>query len=476
MTEPTPAALDDQRSAGDRHALVRTMGLFSLVVYGVGDMVGSGIYATIGTAAGMMGNAVWVAFVAAMAAALLTGLSYASIASRYPRAAGAAYVTHRAFGLVFLSYVVGLAVTASGLTSMATASNAFADSLMRFTGDMPPWVIKVALLVALAAINFWGLTHSLWLNLLCTAIEVGGLVFIIIVGARFWGDVNYLETPPAAGGSLTVPLVLSATVLTFFAFIGFEDMLNVGEEVKDPRRTMPRGMILALIIVTVLYISIGITAVSVVPYSELADTKTHGAALSQITDKATPWLPAWVFTAITLFAVANTALINYIMGSRLVYGMSRQGLVPAALGRVHPRRRTPHVAIGVLFVIVLVLALSGGVKQLAGSTSLLLLTVFCLVNASLIVLKLRPGEARGGFEVPIVIPALGSLVCGGLVVRRLYDGWASWQQRHASPSDDWKAPLIALALLSGISLLYLVMRPRALPAEDETPESGPEPT
>src|SRR5215207_7788696 len=207
-------------SVGDAPHLIRTMGLFSLVVYGVGDMVGSGIYATIGTAAGIMGNAVWVAFVAAMVAALLTGLSYASIASRYPKAAGAAYVTQRAFGVVLLSYVVGLAVTCSGLTSMAAASNAFADSLRVFAPNVAPWTIKVAFLVLLASINFWGLKESLWLNLLCTTIEVGGLVFIVIVGARFWGDVNYLETPPTTSG-LTVPLVLYGTVLTFFAFIGF---------------------------------------------------------------------------------------------------------------------------------------------------------------------------------------------------------------------------------------------------------------
>ena len=446
-------------------SLARHMTLFALVVYGVGDMVGSGIYATIGTAAGMMGNAVWIAFVCAMVAALLTGLSYASIASRYPKAAGAAYVTQRAFGIVLLSYIVGLAVTASGLTSMAAASNAFTDSLLKFTGDVPPWTIKVGFLVIIAAINFWGLTHSLWLNLLCTAIEVGGLVFIVIIGARYWGGVNYLETPPATG-ELTVSLVLSGTVLTFFAFIGFEDMLNVGEEVKNPQRTMPRGMIIALCVATVLYISISVTAVSVVSYHELSDTKTHGAALAQITHKAAPWLSPWVFTAITLFAVGNTALINYIMGSRLVYGMSRQGLLPAPLGKVHPGRRTPHVAIAVLFVIVLALALSGGVKQLAGSTSLLLLSVFCLVNAALIVLKLRPGEAKGGFEVPIIIPALGSLVCISLVAKRLYDGWTSWHQRHTSPSDDWKAPLIALALLAGITVLFLLMRPTAIPEEE----------
>src|SRR5688572_31590906 len=143
MTQTTPTtttstandvALAAEGKPGDGHALIRTMGLFSLVVYGVGDMVGSGIYATIGTAAGIMGNAVWVAFAAAMVAALLTGLSYASIASRYPKAAGAAYVTQRAFGIVLLSYIVGLAVTCSGLTSMAAASNAFTDILRVFSG------------------------------------------------------------------------------------------------------------------------------------------------------------------------------------------------------------------------------------------------------------------------------------------------------------------------------------------------------
>ncbi len=464
QNDPTPV----QNAAPPQGQLIRTMGLFSLVVYGVGDMIGSGIYATIGTSAGIMGNAVWLAFACAMVAAMLTGLSYASIASRHPKAAGAAYVTNRAFGIVFLSYVVGLAVTASGLTSMAAASNAFADSLLKFSGGVPPWSIKVAFLLVLTAVNFWGLKESLWVNLLCTAVEVGGLIFIIFIGVKYWGSVNYLETPASVAGAasgLTVSLVLSGTVLAFFSFIGFEDMLNIGEEVKDPKRTMPRGMIAALGVVSLLYILVGITAVSVVDFRQLADARAHGAPLSQITSKAAPWLSPWVFTGITLFAVANTALINYIMGSRLVYGMARQGLVPAPLGKVHSKRHTPHVAIAALFFIVLTLALSGGVKQLAGSTSLLLLTVFCLVNASLIVLKRRPGESPGGFEIPIIIPALGCVVCGGLVLKRLYDGWVSWQQRNVNPSDDWKAPLIALGLLAGISLLYFVMRPRLLPNE-----------
>src|SRR5688500_6941077 len=372
------------------------MGLFSLIVYGVGDMVGAGIYVTIGKAAAAMGNAVWMAFLASMVAALLTGLSYASIASRYPRAAGAAYVTHRAFRLPLLSYVVGLAVTASGLTSMAAGSNVFAENLRQFV-PVPHVAIVLAFFAVLTAVNFWGIRQSMWMNLLCTAVEVGGLVFVIAVGARFWGGgTNYFETPVSgpAGGAPGVLVILNGAVLTFFAFIGFEDMLNVSEEVKDPTRTVPRGLVTSLVIVTLLYVAVSVTAVSVVDYRTLADPTTR-PPLTQLVRTAAPWLSGWVFTVLTLSAVANTALINYIMGSRLLYGMARQGLVPGPLGRVHARRRTPHVAIVTLLVVVVTLALSGGVEQLASATALLLLACFVVVKASLLVRTSRAGGARG---------------------------------------------------------------------------------
>jgi amino acid transporter len=442
MNDTTPAPPHDAPNGPPK--LARTMGLFALIVYGVGDMVGAGIYVTIGRAAGEMGNAVWLAFTASMVAALLTGLSYASIASRYPRAAGAAYVTHRAFHLPLLSYVVGLATTASGLTSMAAGANGFAENLRTFSGafgGVPPWAIILAFLGGLGLLNFWGIRESMWANLVCTAVEVGGLVFIIAVGMRYWGDVNYLEVPSRDGGSAApgALLVLNGAVLTFFSFIGFEDMLNVSEEVKDPVRTVPRGLIGALAIATVLYIAMSVTAVSVVNYRDLADP-TKGAPLAQITARAAPWLSPRVFTLITLFAVANTALINYIMGSRLLYGMARHGLLPGALGRVHPRRRTPHVAVLVLLVVVTVLALSGGVSQLAAATSLLLLSCFVVVNVALIVLKSRRGEPPGGFEVPAVIPLLGAIVCAALITVRIATPDARGQ-------FQWQAPLTAAAVL-----------------------------
>jgi amino acid transporter len=437
------------------------MGLGALIVFGVGDMIGAGIYGTIGKGAGIMGNAVWLAFVVAMVAAMLTGLSYASIASRYPRAAGAAYVTQRAFHLPLIAYVVGLAVCASGLTSMAATTNFFTNSTQNLVPMLSGAPGRIAIIVAflgfLTFVNYWGIRESVWLNFLCAAVEVGGLIFVIIVGAKFWGQVDYFKTPQDV--SLGPAVILTGAVLAFFAFIGFEDMLNVAEEVKNPRVYMPWGIVIAISIVTLLYISVAITAVSVVPFAELADEKTHGVPFKQITARAAPWLSPWVFTAITLFAVTNTSLINYIMGSRLVYGMSQQGLLPRFLGGIS-RRRTPHVAIFILGTIVLVLAITGNVTQLASATSLLLLNCFAVVNTALIVLKLRSTEPPGRFEVPIIIPVLGATVCAGLVGGRLFTAY-----RDGNLTGDLVTTSILFAL---ILVLYAVVRPREIP-EDPGP-------
>jgi amino acid transporter len=451
----TRCAMQDGRSRNG--ALLRTVGLGALVVYGVGDMVGAGIYATIGQAAGLMGNAVWIAFVGSMIAAMLTGLSYACIASRHPRAAGAAYVTQRAFAFPLLSYVVGLIITASGLTSIATGAHAFKDALLFFAPTIHPLIAIAIFLLALTLINLRGIRECVAANILCTAIEVGGLLFVVAVGLRFVGAVNYLETPPAQNG-LDLGLVLSGAVLTFYAFVGFEDLLNLSEEVEEPRRNMPLGIIGAVLIVTAIYLAIAITAVSVVPYAELADP-ANGPPLEQITRRAAPWVPPGLYTAITLFAVFNTALMNYIMGSRLLYGMSRQGLLPRALGIVHPKRHTPYVAIFSLCAIIAALTQVGRIKELASATSLLLLFCFTVVNASLMALKLRKNEPCGHFEVPAIVPFLGILVCGGLVVARV-------QSQTAGKS----APAIAAALVLLAVILFFIIRPRQAVMDDEPQE------
>jgi len=440
--------------AAQAPTLARRIGLFFLIVYGVGDIVGAGIYGTIGIATGAMGNAAWLAFLASMIAAMLTGLTYASISSRYPRAAGAAYVAQRAFRAPLLSYVIGLAVMASGLTSIGAACNVFAQNLSPLLGGIAPRILIVAFMLMLTAINFWGIRESMWANLLCTAIEVGGLLFVIGIGMKYWGSVDYLQTPATADGrvAISLSLLFSGAVLTFYSFIGFEDMINVSEEVRNPERTLPWGLVVAVAIATVLYIAMSFTAVSVVEAHRLAD-KSLGAPLVQITRKAAPWLSPWVYNAITLFAVSNTALLNYVMGSRLAYGMARQGLLPRALGTVHPRRRTPHIAIFVLLCVALALALTGNIPTLARATSVLLLSVFTLINLALLVLKRRRGEPRGRFEVPAVIPAAGIVVCVVMIA-------------HAKRAELYVTGIL-LAVILG---LYLLLRPKAL-AEDTASEA-----
>lgn len=442
------------------------LGRWQILFYGLGSMLGAGIYALVGRAAESLGNAIWLAFLAAMIAALLTGLSYACVGGRYAKAGGAAYVTHRALRRPAISYVVGIAVMMSGLTSMATGAQAIAENLEKVAGmALPIKLVAIGLVFLIGCVIWRGIRESMWANMLCTTVEAAGLLFIIAVGMKYWGGVNYLETPgDTAGGGLgsgiTLALVLQGAVLMFFSFIGFEDILNVSEEVKNPKKDIPFGLIGAMILATLIYMAVAITAVSVIPWNELAASKTP---LMEVAHRAAPWFGGIdrVYLGITIFAIGNTALLNYLMGSRLLYGMSRQGLMPAALGMLNAKRGTPQLAIFVLFGIVSLLILSGGVKPLAEATVLLLLSVFTLVNISLIVLKRREGEPTDGFDVPILVPILGALVCALLVAVRVREAFTDPKPGAAT------APLIALVIFVVSFGLYLVLRPKEVVISEE---------
>jgi amino acid transporter len=388
-----------------------------------------------------------------MVAALLTALSYASLSSRYPRAGGAAYVTQRAYGRPLLSFVTGFAVVASALTSIATQSRVFAENVRALLGieHLASWVLALGFLLVLGGLVFRGIRESMWVNVVCTLFEAAGLLLIIAVALPFWGSVNLLETPTTSGASFELVLLsFQGAVLTFFAFIGFEDSFNVAEECRDPRRTLPIGLLSAMGIGALLYIAVAISAVSVVPWNVLSG---EPAPLAAVIDRAAPAIPPALLTGITLFAVANTALVNYVTASRLVYGMSRQGLLPELLGRVHLRRQTPHVAIFVLLLILLPLAGLGDIGDLAAATVLMLLGVFVVVNGALFVLATRKGEPRGLFEITRLIPALGAVVCSSLIAVRIASG-------------DWGAVAIAGLMLIGIVGLYFLVPTRVVPSAD----------
>jgi len=394
--------------------LRRSLGFWALVFYGVGDILGAGIYALVGKVAGVAESASWAAFAVAFLVAGLTALTYAELGGRFPRSAGESFFTQQAFGRPGLALVVGWVVLCSGILSLATVSVAFGGYMSGLIPALPPSVTVVGILLLLAAINFRGMRESSATNIVATMVELTGLLIVIVVGALFLSETPdaSISRTIAASSEVSWNGIARGAALGFFAFIGFEDMVNVAEEVKDPKRNMPRAILIALVVTGCVYLLVVLVATSVVVPTTLADSD---APLLTVVQRATDAVPDRLFTLIALFAVANTGLLNFIMGSRLIYGMSRQGLLPSALGRVHPTRRTPHLAILTVLAVALTLALSGTLTYLAGTTSLLLLLVFFTVNLSLLTIKRRDDEPIRTFCVPVVIPILGTLTCLALM-------------------------------------------------------------
>lgn len=399
--------------------LRRSLGFWALVVYGVGDILGAGIYALVGKIAGIAGNASWIAFGVALGTAAFTALSYAELGSRFPKSGGESQFCQQAFRSPGLSLLIGWLVFCSGIVSMAAVSHAFSGYLL---GALPgahqvfSYVVMVVFLLVLSGINFWGIRQSSMANIACTIVETSGLLLVMIVGTLFLlNDAG--STPPVTESVEAVEgpwwLITQGAALAFFAFIGFEDMVNVAEEVTSPERVLPAAILIALAIAGVVYVIVAYIATSVVPAAQLAASE---APLLEVVHRAAPRFPRWIFSLIALFAVANTGLLNCIMGSRLLYGMSEQGLLPAGLRRIHPRTQTPIWAIVAILIAATALALSGSLVYLAGTTSVLLLTVFATVNVSLVVVKMRETKPAKTFRVPLAVPLIGVVTSLCLIV------------------------------------------------------------
>ncbi|NNM75253.1 APC family permease [Enterovirga aerilata] len=403
----------------DEPGLHRVIGPWLLLLFIVGDILGTGIYALTGQVAKQVGGAVWLPFVVAFVVALLTAFSYLELVTKYPRAAGAALYVHRAFGVHFVTFIVAFAVMCSGITSASTASRAFAANFAAAfgfgTGAYAVTLIGLAFMAAVAIVNFRGVGESLRLNVLLTCVELTGLLIVIAVG--LWaigagqGDVSRVtefRTPGDAG--LFWP-VIAATTLAFFAMVGFEDAVNMAEECKEPTRIFPKVLLAGLFITGVIYVLVSISAVTLVAPEALGEGETP---LLQVVQAGAPGFPIGIFAFITMFAVANSALINMLMASRLVYGMSREGVLPPALGRVHAARRTPYVAIGFTSLLAFgLITFVGAVPALGGTTALLLLCVFTVVNVAVLVLR-RDRVEHEHFRTPTILPVLGALTCAFL--------------------------------------------------------------
>ena len=404
--------------------LKRVMGPGLLLLFVVGDILGTGVYALVGDVAGEVGGAAWLPFLVAFAVATVTAFSYLELVTKYPQAAGAALYAHKAFGIHFITFIVAFVVMCSGITSASTASRAFSANFFEGIGVAEPSKLGVALLAlgfmaALAAINFRGVGESIKLNVVLTIVEITGLVAVIMVGmwAFSGGDVDFSRVVAfdTADQKNTFMAVTAATSLAFFAMVGFEDSVNMAEETKDPVKTFPKILLSGLSIAGIVYILVSIVAVALVPVGELQASDTP---LVEVVKAGAPGLPIdEIFPFITMFAVSNTALINMLMASRLIYGMARQHVLPPGLGVVHPTRRSPWAAI--IFTTVIAFGLityvstaasDNAISVLGGTTSLLLLAVFAVVNVAVLVLRRDVRQAGCYFKTPTVLPVIGFLV------------------------------------------------------------------
>lgn len=406
--------------------LKRVMGPKLLLLFIVGDILGTGVYALTGKVAGQVGGAGWAPVILAFAVALVTAFSYMELVTKYPTAAGAALYTHKAFGIHFVTFLVAFAVLSSGVTSAATASNVFAANMvagfgwdMSGTGIM--W-IALGFLAVIAAINLRGVGESVWFNVVLTVIELSGLLLVILVGFFALGSgsadfsrVMIFETADDKGVFLAIT---GATSLAFFSMVGFEDSVNMVEETKDPR-VFPKIMLTGLSITGVIYVLVSLVAVAAVPIGKLSESETP---LLEVVRAGAPGLPIdLIFPFMTMFAVANSALINMLMASRLLYGMSKQNVLPPVFAKVLRGRRSPWVSIlfTTLIACVLIIAVTTLLPEtvtasLGGTTSLLLLAVFAVVNVAVLILRKKPVEHEH-FKAPTYLPWIGLFTCAFLV-------------------------------------------------------------
>ncbi|MBA3817490.1 MAG: APC family permease [Deltaproteobacteria bacterium] len=392
--------------------LARAIGGKMLIVFIVGDILGAGIYALVGKLSGLVGGMIWLPLAIGFSVAALTAGSYAELVGKYPKAAGAALYTHRAFGKPFITFLVAFAVMMSGIASASAAALAFGGRYLTvFFPDSPTLLAAYGFLGAVTIVNFLGVSESVKVNLVLTVVEVTGLLIVIVVGvigiARGEGDTSRAFTLEAPDGALLG--VLGATALGFYALIGFEDSVNLAEETEEPSRTFPRALFTGIAITGVVYVVIAFIAVTLVPPGTLA--KSSGPLL-EVVSAAGVQFPPKLFAIIALLAIGNTALINMMMASRLLYGMANEKIVPAALAKVHSGRRTPIVAIGFTVLISFALITYGrysadAVRDLADTTVLLLLLVFALVNIAVLVLRDRPVD-HAHYRTPTWIAVLGA--------------------------------------------------------------------
>ena len=394
--------------------LKRTLNLFNVTVAGVGMILGAGIYALIGAAAVDGGNAIWLSFLLSALIALFTGLSYAELSSMFKGDAGEYDYINKSMNKQFALFI-GLTVIAAAIITSSAVALGFAGYLATL---LPIPYIAGALLIILlmSAINLIGIKEAAWFNTVSTFIEFGGLVLIIILGFKYVGTVNLLELPNGVSG------IFSSAALVFFAFLGFESVIKLSEETKNPEKTIPMAILLSIGITSVVYVLVAISAVSVVGWQALSES---AAPLALVAATALGGISGPVLAIIALFSTANTILLSLITSSRQIYGMAKEDCLPKFLSHISGKTRTPILAILMVTLVAVIFTLIGDIGVVANITNIFLFITFGAVNLALIVLRYKEPKMKRGFRLPLnigkfpVIPLIGilsSVVMIGFIV------------------------------------------------------------
>ena len=389
-------------------ALKRELGLFETTLMGVGIILGAGIYVLIGAAAGIAGNSVWMSFTIASIVAIFTGLSYAEFSSRFSDDSGEYDYVNRTVSEKW-GFIVGWMMVFTLLISAAAVALGFAGYFARLFASLNFGIVAIAVatIILFSFISYWGIKQAAWLNILFTFLETFGLLFIIYIGLGKIGSVNYMSMPNGFEG------VISAAALVFFAFIGFETIVKLAEETRNPKKTVPRAILLSILISTVIYILVAISAVSILSWDKLA------VSTAPLADVAAVALGAYAFLAlsiIALFSTGNTILIILIGASRQIYGISKNYKKLNKLSKVSTRRKTPHIAVIFTAVVAICFSLIGNIGTVAEITNFAVFATFILINGALIFMRLKERKPyTKGFRVPLSIRKIPVPAVLGLV-------------------------------------------------------------
>lgn len=384
-------------------SLKRRIGLGLLTAYGVGVMVGAGIYVLVGAVVGEAGSLAPVAFLVAGMIAAPTALSYSEFSSRLPEAAGEAAYVGQGFSSQSLAVIVGLAIVLAGTNSAGAVLRGGAGYLSAATG-IDPQIAILAMGLALVLVAIIGVLESFALVAVFTLIEVLGLALVIWAGfsseaSADWQQAGLVTEARLSSGMMTG--IAFGAVLAFFAFIGFEDIVNMAEEVRDPTRVLPRAILISLTVTSLIYALVCWAAVRSVSLEGLAQSQSPLALVWQETQGGN----ARFLSAIAVFAALNGVLAQIVMASRVLFGLGGKTKGLAWFHEAHPRFGTPVRATVLIGLAVLLAAYFVPLAQLAELTSATLLAVFVMVNLALILQKRRQPEAP--FLVPMAVPVFG---------------------------------------------------------------------